>query len=89
LPLLSTMSEGAGRMSAKVGAEFLKKRKGGMGSLLGGVPGVPTGNVTIIGGCQAGTNAAKIALGLGADVTILDVNPKRLQQLADLFGGRV
>lgn len=60
-----------------------------MGILLGGVPGVPKGKVTIIGGGQAGTNAAKIALGLGADVTILDVNPKRLQQLDDLFGGRV
>lgn len=60
-----------------------------MGILLGGVPGVPKGKVTIIGGGQAGTNAAKIALGLGADVTILDVNPKRLQELDDLFNGRV
>lgn len=75
--------------SAQVGAEFLQKLNGGMGILLGGVPGVPKGKVTIIGGGQAGTNAAKIALGLGADVTILDVNPKRLQQLDDLFGGRV
>src|SRR5699024_10645259 len=57
--------------------------------LLGGVPGVSKGRVTIIGGGQAGTNAAKIALGLGADVTILDVNPKRLQELEDLFDGRV
>lgn len=89
LPLLSPMSEVAGRMSAQVGAEFLQKLNGGMGILLGGVPGVPKGKVTIIGGGQAGTNAAKIALGLGADVTILDVNPKRLQQLDDLFGGRV
>ena len=60
-----------------------------MGILLGGVPGVSKGRVTIIGGGQAGTNAAKIALGLGADVTILDVNPKRLQELEDLFDGRV
>ncbi|HDB4494490.1 TPA: alanine dehydrogenase [Staphylococcus aureus] len=89
LPLLSPMSEVAGRMSAQVGAEFLQKLNGGMGILLGGVPGVPKGKVTIIGGGKAGTNAAKIALGLGADVTILDVNPKRLQQLDDLFGGRV
>ncbi|MGT0298995.1 hypothetical protein ACV566_10535 [Staphylococcus aureus] len=86
LPLLSPMSEVAGRMSAQVGAEFLQKLNGGMGILLGGVPGVPKGKVTIIGGSKA-TNAAKIALGLGADVTILDVNPKRLQQLDDLFGG--
>ena len=60
-----------------------------MGILLGGVPGVPKGKVTIIGGGQAGTNAAKIALGLGADVTILDVNPKRLAELEDVFDGRV
>lgn len=83
------MSEVAGRMSAQIGAEFLQKVNGGMGILLGGVPGVPKGKVTIIGGGQAGTNAAKIALGLGADVTILDVNPKRLQELDDLFNGRV
>ncbi|MDU3969398.1 MAG: alanine dehydrogenase [Staphylococcus epidermidis] len=62
---------------------------GGMGILLGGIPGVPKGKVTIIGGGQAGTNAAKIALGLGAEVTILDVNPKRLEELEDLFDGRV
>ncbi|KRG10414.1 alanine dehydrogenase [Staphylococcus sp. NAM3COL9] len=89
LPLLTPMSEVAGRMSAQIGAEFLQKYKGGMGILLGGVPGVEKGRVSIIGGGQAGTNAAKIALGLGADVTILDVNPKRLQQLEDLFGGQV
>ena len=89
LPLLTPMSEVAGRMSAQIGAEFLQKYKGGMGILLGGVPGVAKGRVTIIGGGQAGTNAAKIALGLGADVTILDVNPKRLQELEDLFDGRV
>lgn len=89
LPLLTPMSEVAGRMATQIGAEFLQKYKGGMGILLGGVPGVSKGQVTIIGGGQAGTNAAKIALGLGADVTILDVNPRRLQQLDDLFGGRV
>ena len=89
LPLLTPMSEVAGRMSAQIGAEFLQKYKGGMGILLSGVPGVAKGRVTIIGGGQAGTNAAKIALGLGADVTVLDVNPKRLQELEDLFDGRV
>ncbi|BCU52557.1 alanine dehydrogenase [Staphylococcus auricularis] len=89
LPLLTPMSEVAGRMAAQIGAEFLQKYKGGLGILLSGVPGVDKGKVTIIGGGQAGTNAAKIALGLGADVTILDVNPKRLQELEDLFGGRV
>lgn len=89
LPLLTPMSEVAGRMSAQVGSQFLQKFNGGMGILLGGVPGVPKGKVSIIGGGQAGTNAAKIALGLGANVTILDVNPKRLAELDDLFDGRV
>lgn len=89
LPLLTPMSEVAGRMSAQIGAQFLQKINGGMGILLGGIPGVLKGKVTIIGGGQAGTNAARIALGLGADVTILDVNPKRLQQLEELFDGRV
>ena len=89
LPLLTPMSEVAGRMSSQIGAECLQKYKGGMGILLSGVPGVAKGRVTIIGGGQAGTNAAKIALGLGADVTVLDVNPKRLQELEDLFDGRV
>ena len=89
LPLLTPMSEVAGRMSTQVGAQFLQRFNGGMGILLGGIPGVQKGKVTIIGGGQAGTNAARIALGLGADVTILDVNPKRLQELEDLFDGRV
>lgn len=89
LPLLTPMSEVAGRMSTQIGAQFLQRFNGGMGILLGGIPGVPKGKVTIIGGGQAGTNAARIALGLGADVTILDVNPKRLQELEDLFDGRV
>lgn len=89
LPLLTPMSEVAGRMSTQIGAQFLQRFNGGMGILLGGIPGVQKGKVTIIGGGQAGTNAARIALGLGADVTILDVNPKRLQELEDLFDGRV
>jgi alanine dehydrogenase len=86
LPLLSPMSEVAGRMAPQIGAQFLEKVNGGKGILLAGVPGVAKGRVTIIGGGVAGTNAAKIAAGLGAKVTILDVNPERLQQLDDLFG---
>jgi len=70
LPLLTPMSEVAGRMSTQIGAQFLEKTKGGKGILLGGVPGVKRGKVTIIGGGVAGTNAAKIAIGFGADVTI-------------------
>lgn len=85
LPLLTPMSEVAGRMAAQIGAQFLEKTKGGKGILLGGVPGVKRGKVTIIGGGVAGTNAAKIAVGLGADVTILDVNLDRLRQLEDVF----
>ncbi|WP_243386058.1 alanine dehydrogenase [Bacillus kexueae] len=85
LPLLTPMSEVAGRMSTQIGAQFLEKTKGGKGILLGGVPGVKRGKVTIIGGGVAGTNAAKIAIGFGADVTILDVNPERLRQLDDIF----
>lgn len=89
LPLLSPMSEVAGRMATQVGAEYLQKIKGGKGILLSGVPGVSRGKVTIIGGGMAGTNAAKMAVGLGADVTILDLNPKRLRELDDLFGASV
>lgn len=89
LPLLAPMSEVAGRMSTQIGAQFLQKFNGGVGILLSGVPGVKRGKVTIIGGGQAGTNAAKMAVGLGADVTIIDLNPVRLQQLDDLFGSRV
>ncbi|WP_243291256.1 alanine dehydrogenase [Bacillus sp. FJAT-47783] len=85
LPLLTPMSEVAGRMSTQIGAQFLEKTKGGKGILLGGVPGVRRGKVAIIGGGVAGTNAAKIAIGFGADVTILDVNPDRLRQLDDIF----
>lgn len=85
LPLLTPMSQIAGRMAAQVGAEFLESVNQGKGILLGGVPGVQKGKVTIIGGGVSGTNAAKIAIGLGAEVTILDVNPKRLGELDDLF----
>ncbi|MEK4502599.1 alanine dehydrogenase [Bacillus sp. FSL R12-0069] len=89
LPLLAPMSEVAGRMSAQIGAQFLEKNKGGKGILLAGVPGVKRGKVTIIGGGQAGTNAAKIAVGLGADVTIIDLSAERLRQLDDMFGNQV
>lgn len=89
LPLLTPMSEVAGRMSVQVGAQFLEKPHGGKGILLGSVPGVRRGKVTIIGGGIAGTNAAKMAVGLGAEVTILDINPDRLRELDDLFGDHV
>lgn len=89
LPLLSPMSEVAGRMATQIGTQFLQKIHGGKGILLAGVPGVQKGRVTIIGGGQAGTNAAKMAVGLGAEVTILDLSPVRLQQLDDLFGNQV
>lgn len=89
LPLLTPMSEVAGRMSVQIGAQFLEKTKGGKGILLGGVPGVKRGKVTIIGGGVVGTNAAKIAVGLGAEVTILDLNPDRLRQLDDIFGTQI
>ena len=89
LPLLTPMSEVAGRMSAQIGAQFLERPNGGKGLLLGGVPGVKRSKVTIIGGGVAGTNAAKIAVGLGADVTILDINADRLRQLDDIFGHTV
>ncbi|MFC4810556.1 alanine dehydrogenase [Paenibacillus sp. GCM10023250] len=89
LPLLTPMSEVAGRMSVQIGARFLEKANGGKGVLLGGVPGVEPGKVTIIGGGIVGSNAAQMAVGLGADVTILDLNPDRLRQLDDRFQGRV
>jgi len=89
LPLLTPMSEVAGRMSVQVGASYLEKEKGGRGVLLGGVPGVPPANVVIIGGGIVGTNAAKMALGLGANVTIIDVNLNRLRELDDIFNGHV
>jgi alanine dehydrogenase len=89
LPLLTPMSEIAGRMSVQVGAHFLEKRHGGRGVLLGGVPGVTPGEVVIIGGGVVGTNAAKMAVGLRAKVTILDVNLDRLRYLDDIFGTKV
>ena len=89
LPLLTPMSEVAGRMSAQIGAQFLEKPKGGLGILLGGVPGVKRGKVTVIGGGVVGTNAAKIAMGLGADVTIMDLSPERMRQLDDIFGTEI
>ena len=89
LPLLVPMSEVAGRMAVQIGAHFLTKQEGGSGILLGGVPGVPKGKVTIIGGGVVGTHAARIALGLGAHVTILDVSAKRLSELEDLFGHQI
>jgi alanine dehydrogenase len=89
LPLLTPMSEVAGRMSVQVGATYLEKERGGRGILLGGVPGVPPAQVTIIGGGVVGTNAAKIALGFSAKVTLVDVNLNRLRDLDDIFGGRL
>ena len=89
LPLLTPMSEVAGRMSVQVGAAYLEKSKGGRGLLLGGVPGVPPASVCIIGGGIVGTNAAKIALGMGARVTIVDLSLHRLRELDDIFSGRV
>ncbi|MGV3489178.1 MAG: alanine dehydrogenase [Tuberibacillus sp.] len=89
LPLLSPMSEVAGRMAAQIGAQFLQKPNGGQGILLSGVPGVGRGNVTIIGGGIVGTNAAKIAVGLGANVTVIDLNPERLRELDDIFGNQI
>lgn len=89
LPLLTPMSEVAGRMATQIGAQFLEKVHGGKGILLAGVPGVHRGKVTIIGGGVAGTNAAKMAIGLGASVTIIDLSPDRLRQLDDIFGSDV
>lgn len=89
LPLLVPMSEVAGRMSIQIGARFLEKPHGGKGVLLGGVPGVPAADVVIIGGGVVGTNAAKMAMGMGAQVTIIDRSAERLRYLDDLFGGRI
>ncbi len=89
LPLLTPMSEVAGRMAAQIGAQFLQKSNGGKGILLAGVPGVNRGKVTIIGGGIVGTNAAKMAIGLGADVTIIDLSAERLRQLDDIFGNQI
>jgi alanine dehydrogenase len=89
LPCLTPMSEIAGRLSVQEGAKYLEKEFGGRGILLGGVPGVPRGKVAILGGGVVGTNACKIAVGIGADVTILDVNAKRLAYLDDIFGSSI
>jgi len=89
LPLLTPMSEVAGRIAPQVGAHYLEKVHGGRGVLLGGVPGVERGRVTILGGGVVGTNAAKIAVGLGAVVYILDTNPRRLAYLDDIFGSTI
>lgn len=89
LPLLSPMSEVAGRMAAQIGTQFLQRNNGGRGILLSGVPGVERGEVVIIGGGMAGTNAAKVAIGLGANVTILDLNLHRLRELDDIFGNQI
>lgn len=89
LPLLAPMSEVAGRMATQVGAYHLQKNNGGLGILLGGVPGVAAGKVSVLGGGVAGTQAAKMALGLGADVTVLDRNIERLRYLEDIFRGQV
>ncbi len=89
LPLLRPMSEVAGRMSIQLGASYLEQHNGGLGTLLGGVPGVQPAKVVIIGGGVVGINAAKTASGLGADVSVLDVNSKRLAEIDLLFGGKV
>lgn len=89
LPLLRPMSEVAGRVAVQVGARFLEKESGGSGVLLGGVPGVQPGKVVVIGAGVVGTNSARIAAGMGADVSVLDVNSKKLAQLDLLFNGRV
>ena len=89
LPLLTPMSEVAGRMAIQVGAHYLEKMSGGRGILLGGVPGVPAARVVIIGGGVVGTNAAKVAVGMGAHVTIIDNNLDRLRELDDIFLSKI
>jgi alanine dehydrogenase len=89
LPLLTPMSEVAGRMAIQVGAHYLEKMSGGRGILLGGVPGVPAARVVILGGGVVGTNAAKIAVGMGAHVTIIDNNLDRLRELDDIFLSKI
>jgi alanine dehydrogenase len=89
LPLLTPMSEVAGRMSVQVGAANLQKAAGGLGVLLGGVPGVDPAKVVILGGGVAGTNAAEIAVGMQADVTVVDRSARRLRELATQFEGRI
>jgi alanine dehydrogenase len=89
LPLLTPMSEVAGRMSVQVGANCLQKANGGFGVLLGGVPGVPPAKVVILGGGVSGTHAAEMAVGLRADVTVVDRSVKRLRELSSIFGSRL
>jgi alanine dehydrogenase len=89
LPLLTPMSEVAGRLAVQEGAFYLGRAHGGRGILLGGVPGVPPGNVVVVGAGTVGLNAVRMAVGLGADVSILDVNPDRLRAVDDLYHGRV
>src|SRR6476660_2734988 len=89
LPLLAPMSEVAGRLAAQVGAYHLMRTHGGRGVLMGGVPGVAPANVVVVGGGTAGYNAARVADGMGATVTVLDVNINRLRDLDTVFGGRV
>jgi alanine dehydrogenase len=89
LPLLTPMSEIAGRMATQIGAHFLEKHQGGKGVLLGGVPGVAAAKVVVIGGGIVGTNAARVALGMGARVTIIDKSGERLRQLDDQFSGQI
>jgi len=89
LPLLVPMSEVAGRMAPQVGAHALEKSQGGRGVLLGGVPGVAQGSVVVLGAGMVGSNAAKIAVGMGAQVTVIDVNHSRLQYLDDIYQGRI
>ena len=89
LPLLTPMSAVAGRMAVQAGATYLERERGGKGVLLGGVPGVKRGRVSVIGGGVVGSNAVKMAVGLGANVTVLDVNLKTLAYLDDIYAGRV
>lgn len=89
LPLLEPMSEVAGRMAVQVGAQYLERTYGGRGVLLGGVPGVPPARVVIVGGGIVGTNAARVAIGMGAQVTLIDRNMLRLRQLDEQFAGRL
>ncbi len=89
IPLLAPMSQIAGRLSIQEGAKYLEKPFGGAGVLLSGVPGVPKANIVILGAGNVGTNAAKIAVGMGANVTIIDINLQRLAYLDDIFGSRI
>ena len=87
LPLLTPMSEVAGRMAVQVGAQYMERHEGGRGKLMGGIPGVRPANVVILGGGVVGTNAAQIALGMGAAVTLMDINLDRLRTLSEILHG--